>query len=178
MVHRYWYNRADCETIRTQAYRQILSVYEAMIKPDSDSVETQPATTVDENEEDSLAGYLMDSEYENTSQNPESLKLDIAKEISQLCTIAEKNGGTKMSTSAFWLLHSTELPNLTKLVLRLANIPSSSAYIERYFSLCGAICTQRKSKMLPEQISTHAMIKTNMKLLVSLNKPANAKKQA
>ena len=45
----------------------ILSVYEAMIKADSDSVETQQATTVNENEEDSLAGYLVDSEYEITS---------------------------------------------------------------------------------------------------------------
>jgi hypothetical protein len=62
------------------------------------------------------------------------------------------------------------MPDIRRLAMMLNNIPASSAYIERHFSICGAICNQRRSNMTPEQ---RALIKANMGLLEQMNaKPA------
>jgi hypothetical protein len=63
----------------------------------------------------------------------------------------------------------SKLTHLKKLALMLLNIPSSAAYIERQFSIAGAICSQRRGNMKSEQIITRVMLKTNMNLLKQLN---------
>ena len=47
----------------------------------------------------------------------------------------------------------------------MLNIPSSSASIERFFSICGVICTQRRGNMDPDTIIKRSMLKVNVTLL-------------
>ncbi len=56
------------------------------------------------------------------------------------------------------------MPRLSKLALKLTNIPSLSAFIERHYSLCCTICTQRRVSMKSELIIQRAMIKSNIDL--------------
>ena len=72
------------------------------------------------------------------------------------------------TTEDFWV--GRKFPNLSKLALLLMNIPSSSAYIERQFSVSGSICSQRRGNMSSEQIINRVVIKTNMNIIVELNK--------
>ena len=75
------------------------------------------------------------------------------------------------SNQDFWLKYTQQFPNLTKLANILLNVPCSSAFIERFFSICGVICKQRASNMKDDLIITRAMLKSNMKILKEMNQP-------
>ena len=53
----------------------------------------------------------------------------------------------EMSTSSFWKQNAKRLPNLYNLAITLLNIQASSAFVERFFSICGVICTKRNTNM-------------------------------
>ena len=48
----------------------------------------------------------------------------------------------KESNSQFWINHERLLPEFYKLATILLNIQSSSAFVERYLSICGIICLE------------------------------------
>jgi hypothetical protein len=54
--------------------------------------------------------------------------------------------------------------------MQLLNIPASSAFIERFFSLCGAICKSRCGNMTAQTIINRCMLKANMELLNNMVK--------
>ena len=74
-----------------------------------------------------------------------------------------------ISTKGFWLENRNKFPNLAKLANILLNIPSSSAFIERFFSICGVVCKQRSMAMTDLLIITRALLKTNIHLLKEIN---------
>ena len=61
------------------------------------------------------------------------------------------------------------LKNLRDLARVLMNIPASSSYIERHFSLSGAILEQRRAKMSEEMICMRSMLKASLKIISNLN---------
>ena len=125
----------------------------------------------EDSDADSLLGYLVDQEYEqDATQTLESQRIEVQLEATKLARLIEKGEYNGKSTGEFWLKHAIELPHLKTLCLHLSNIPSSSSYIERFFSLCGSICSQRRANMSAEKIVSRAIIKTNMNLILKLNK--------
>ena len=72
------------------------------------------------------------------------------------------------STKNFWLKSNLEFPYLSKLVLVLANICSSSAFIERYFSICGFIQNKRSSNITVELFIKRCFLRANVKILNEL----------
>jgi len=81
--------------------------------------------------------------------------------LNKIQNIDLKNTNNK----TFWLNNKKELPNLFKLALLLLNIPSSSAYVERFFSICGIVNRKRAGNMADETLITRAFIKSNINLL-------------
>ena len=69
----------------------------------------------------------------------------------------------------FWNSFNNQMPNLTELALILLNIPSSSAFIERVFSIPWAICEQRRGNMSDSLIIHRSMLKTNLDIVEKLN---------
>jgi hypothetical protein len=53
------------------------------------------------------------------------------------------------STRSFWMSNDQgeKLPHLKELAIILNKRPSSRAYIERYFSICGFFCTKRSGNL-------------------------------
>jgi len=51
----------------------------------------------------------------------------------------------------------------------LLNIQSSSAFVERFFSICGIICKKRASNMKNKLIIMRSMMKANFHLLNEFN---------
>ena len=49
------------------------------------------------------------------------------------------------------------------------NIPSSSAYIERFYSICGNVCKQRAGNMKAQTIASRSFLKANIKILDKLS---------
>lgn len=69
----------------------------------------------------------------------------------------------------FWRKYGKELPKLKSLALILLNIPASSAFIEKFFSQCGEICSRRRGNLSADQIIIRTMLKTNINFLKDLN---------
>ena len=75
-----------------------------------------------------------------------------------------------LSTILFWLQNSLQFPMLYKLAKVLLNVQSSSAFIERFFSICGVVCTRRATNMKADLLIKRSMLKANMTILNHLNK--------
>jgi len=74
------------------------------------------------------------------------------------------------SSKEFWIENFDNLPNLSKLYIALSTIPGSSSFIERFFSLCGIVCSKRNLRMKNDLIEVKCLLKSNMHLLHELNK--------
>lgn len=59
--------------------------------------------------------------------------------------------------SQWWFKHRYVYPNLFKLFMRISCIPASSAPSERCFSITGQIITEKRSCILPENVSNIIM---------------------
>ena len=77
--------------------------------------------------------------------------------------------GYSTGTSRFWKENFSIFPNLFKLAQILLNIQASSAFIERFFSICGIICTKRNNNMGDELLIMRSLMKANIKTLKELN---------
>jgi hypothetical protein len=121
------------------------------------------------------------SEDENAEYNDEitinRLKMEIEAEVIKYQQIINSNFfiEKKFSTDQFWTKHNLPylkdiyLPHLSKLYTILSNIPSSSAFIERFFSVCGIVCKKRSLAMLDDLIIKRSVLKSNMVLLNKMN---------
>lgn len=72
------------------------------------------------------------------------------------------------STVQFWRKHSIKFSHMSKQALLLSTIQSSSAFIERFFSVCGVVWKPRASNMKDDLIIKRSMLKVNTKILDSL----------
>ena len=58
---------------------------------------------------------------------------------------------------------------LANLAFILLNIPSSSHFIERFFSICGVVCGKRSLSMKDDLIIDRSILKSNLHLLNELS---------
>ncbi len=73
------------------------------------------------------------------------------------------------STSEFWKKNRRNFPNLYQLQTILLNIPASSAFIERFFSISGIVCDIKRLAIKDELIIMRSMTKANMSIFRELN---------
>ena len=85
--------------------------------------------------------------------------------FSELINIQENR---TRSTNNFWEKYAEKLPKLFKLFLMLHNITSTSASVERFFSIAGLVCYKRRLMMKEDLIEYRSMLKANMSVLDSL----------
>ena len=98
-------------------------------------------------------------------------KKEIENEINDFRKIILEEIFKKDSSSStqFSRKHSIRFPLISKLALLLLTIQSSSAFIERFYSICGVVCKPKASNMKDDLIIKRSMLKVNMKILDSLN---------
>ena len=90
----------------------------------------------------------------------------IEKEKLDFTELLGEIGLNRISSSVvFWQTYQVRLPNLSKLALILLNIPASSAFVERFFSICGVVCRTRAGNMSPKMIISRSLLKANLWLL-------------
>ena len=91
---------------------------------------------------------------------------NIEKEKAEFAIMIEKiNLKAIKSTILFWNNNKNRFPYLSKLALRLLNIAASSAFIERFFSICGVISKKRCGNMGPDLTIMRSLLKCNLHLL-------------
>jgi hypothetical protein len=112
-------------------------------------------------------GYIEEEEYELTNGILNARRGDMmTKEVESLFRLFEETDLKKLkSTSGFWYPNASKFSTISQLALILLNTPSSSAFVERFFNLCGVVCKQRAGSMSAELLETRSMLKVNMGLL-------------
>ncbi len=75
----------------------------------------------------------------------------------------------KSSTAIFWNEQKKKLPNLFLAVRSYLNIPASSTFIERFFSIRGLICKKRAGAMCDDTIIKRSFLRANLDILNNLN---------
>jgi len=60
------------------------------------------------------------------------------------------------------------MPNLRDLALKLLTIPSTSAFVERFFSICGVVNDKRRTNMREDTFVARTLLKPNVKILNEL----------
>jgi hypothetical protein len=113
-----------------------------------------------------------------TEQNPNyddavtisQVRLQLNNETSLLLSFFKdcKFLSDKFTSHQFWLKHEIKLPYLSNLAMILLNIPCSSAFIERFFSICGVVCDKRRLNSDDQLIIDRSFLKVNIKLLNEL----------
>ena len=73
------------------------------------------------------------------------------------------------TNKSFWLEHKKLMPILAELALILLSIKASSAFIERFFSICGVVADSRRASMEDELIILRCILKANIERLKKLN---------
>lgn len=69
------------------------------------------------------------------------------------------------SSPEFWNNEGRMLPRLRELALVLSNINSSSAFIERFFSIAEIVNKKRSARMSDQLLVMRSMLKANMSIL-------------
>lgn len=69
---------------------------------------------------------------------------------------------TPFDLESWWWQHRNEYPNLFNMYVRLSCIPATSASSERDFSIAGCIVTDRRSRILPENVNDLIVARNNM----------------
>lgn len=105
---------------------------------------------------DSFADSEEDDEIIASSENNYCLELD---EYLRLPASDDSGCDTDDSNilSRWWFKHRSVFPNLFKLFMRISSIPASSAPSERCSSVAGQIITDKRSCILPENVSNIMM---------------------
>lgn len=118
--------------------------------------------------------FNSDANYVQTELENEIINDTINKEVDsfQLLLSQDDFGVLKSikSTRLFWEIHRQKFPNLFQLALILLNINSSSACIERYFSICGFVSKKRTGNITNELFITRCILRANMDILKDLSK--------
>ena len=115
-----------------------------------------------DNNESRIEKRLLDENY---------LKLQLENEVSLFRSLLINERMLEdncITTRRFWLNHKLTLPHLFKLTKKLLNIQASTAFIERFFSICGIICSEKNTNMKDETIIMRSILKANIDTLNEL----------
>jgi hypothetical protein len=100
----------------------------------------------------------------NTNKHKIILEREIFANLLKNSTFSES-----VSVKSYWIAHKKDMPNIANLAMLLYNIPSSSAFIERFFSICGVVNRTRAGNMSVLTLQTRAFLKSNIEILNELN---------
>jgi hypothetical protein len=118
---------------------------------------------------------------ENSSQSNEAQIFQrdkaIAEEIDTFATLLGNKKFveecSKKKTSDVWKKYKNKMPILYQLKQVLLNIPATSSFIERFFSISGIVCDIRRLNMTDDLIIMRSLMKANMHILKDLNQISN-----
>ena len=142
-------------------------------KTDNPETPRTPVSAKSNTSDDFIRNFFADDEKneQHCLEIQENLqKKKIENEINDLRKTLLEEMFIKDSTSTvqFWRKYNFKFPHMSKLALLLSTIQSSSAFIERFFSVCGVVCKPRASNMKDDLIISRSILKANIKILDSI----------
>lgn len=162
----------------TEGLRSLRSVYLKFFYEEKLNVLEELDIHITENQSDNDGDFLDellkdDEAIDIKNTEPEKFKIntELDKEIKYLTEILSKREVliAIKSNLSFWSKHQDSMPRLSRLAITLSNINASSAFIERFFSICGIICKKQRGNMNDDMIITRSILKSNIDILKELN---------
>ena len=109
--------------------------------------------------------HFGDSSEDETNSPIISKKVSLTEELKRFKYILNNINQMKIESKKFWKDNKSSLPLLYELWFILRNISSSSAYVERFFSICGIVNRKRAGNMSDETLINRSFLKANINLL-------------
>ncbi len=122
-----------------------------------------------------IYNYTQEDKLVEANQNNEARIFARSRAIErEIGTFASLVGNKNVvnSTKAnfeFWKENQREIPILFELQLILLNVPATSSFIERFFSIAGIVCDIKRLNMTDELIIERSLMKANIEILKELN---------
>jgi hypothetical protein len=172
-----WYWKKFSESYAEKVSKELISVASSFLKIESPKkVVNKIYNPVDSDDDDDLLIRMLknddDEEYEvNEGETTNSLVKNLRnkKEIFfLLISSSQELEGDAKTTKGFW----NEIKKrclLFKVARSLHTIPASSAFIERFFSVCGVVCKNRCGNMSTDLIIKRSFLKCNIDILNQLS---------
>ena len=114
-----------------------------------------------------------EKEVRNIELDLEIFMRDVEKEVKALSVFIRENNYANLkkviSTKQFWLSNANKYPILFQLAVIMLNINSSSACLERYFSICGFNSRKDSGNTHDDLFISRCMLRANVKILLELN---------
>ena len=83
----------------------------------------------------------------------------------QILILIDEKSSSDMDPLSYWKLKRKVFPNLAKLARKYLGPPATSVASERLFSCSGNICSDKRSRLLPERLELLVYLSKNLKLL-------------
>ena len=172
-----WFSKPFASDQHDRSIKSLVKVATDLIektKNDLNDAKENEASYINTNKKEDDDGDFFDQLYRSDyDENVEirtclTEKSQIEEEKEIFLATLEDASELTLTTNAFWLKYRKRLPNLFKIAMQLLSIPSSSAFIERFFSICGVICKKRCGNMSDATIISRSFLKTNLRLLDKL----------
>ena len=131
----------------------------------TDTLSNKSSTDSDNSSSDNSSSCSSESESQNLTEKSFNIVLsailgqNLVQEITEFSKLLQDSKiifKTK-SSKKFWLQYEEKFPYIGKL-FALTSINSSSAFIERFFSICGVITTDRNQNIKHELFEFYAML--------------------
>ena len=137
-------------SLKRCATQFIYESYNANLHDKHTLQEKEPETEETDNDKDDVffTEFFREAEISTPRMNKEAVKFkfdtELDREINDYTLIISSSTfcNEKKNLLEFWSSNSSKLPILCSLSRILLNISSSSAFIERFFSISGIICKQ------------------------------------
>lgn len=146
---------------------------------DGSQNESQSSIQPAANDKSCMVKFLEDEEEEEHFESTNKvfiLSKEVEREVKEFNDIILSENyvkGPKLSKKRFWIKNKGILPILTKFSRKLTCFSSSSAFIERFFSICGVISNNKNSNMTEELFITRSLLKANISIIKELSKEFN-----
>lgn len=173
-----WYWKNYAEDIAFKAKEELINVAFSLLdnlnalnnKSNNSSVRNTQKST--QNDDDDMFYKLHCEEEENEEELNTTTIITLRKEKEIFLSLIHSDETSALTTPLrrFWIENKKQLPNLFKLANQLLSIPSSSAFVERFFSICGVICKKRCGNMSDETFIMRSFIKCNLAILNGLKR--------
>ncbi|CAF1131770.1 unnamed protein product [Brachionus calyciflorus] len=157
-----WIKRPDCADIKKNGLDNLTKIAKIYLEKrqkktlNSDDLNrTQTSTST----MDSITAFEMDDDYlseTEVSKVIDNYELERQK-IYFIKNVIDNSRLNANSTAKFWS-EDNQMSHFSNLALSLLNIPSSSSYIERFYSICGTVCKKNSGNMTAGTIIQRSLL--------------------
>lgn len=114
-------------------------------------------------------GNPYDDEWDNDDDDIRSIEYSLpiinqSDELSRYLSMKIDMNDYDYDVLKFWKSNTDQLPRLSKVARQIHSIPSTSAGVERQFSIAGLTLTSRRSALDPDQLDNMICIRSAIKI--------------